>query len=131
MTSQQISFLAMASLFAGPFVMGVVASLPAVMAQVAGPIGGAEFPLEEVQGVVTALTFYVVAQACSAAMMIGVVMFGDAKKGFKFMIPFALVAYAVFAFVRFVMPNIVSAQGCLLGQTYPDVGVNRCLNISG
>ncbi|HLE02150.1 MAG TPA: type II secretion system F family protein, partial [Dehalococcoidia bacterium] len=45
MTSQQISFLAMASLFAGPFVMGVVASLPAVMAQVAGPIGGAEFPL--------------------------------------------------------------------------------------
>lgn len=109
MTSQQISFLAMASLFAGPFVMGVVASLPAVMAQVAGPIGGAEFPLEEVQGVVTALTFYVVAQACSAAMMIGVVMFGDAKKGFKFMIPMGLVAYSVFAFVRFVMPNIVSA----------------------
>ncbi|MBI4344957.1 MAG: type II secretion system protein F, partial [Euryarchaeota archaeon] len=43
------------------------------------------------------------------ALMIGVVMFGDAKKGAKFMIPMALVAYSVFAFVRFVMPNIVSA----------------------
>jgi flagellar protein FlaJ len=108
LTSQQISFLAMASLMAGPFVMGVVASLPRVMAQVAGPTGGAEFPLEEIQGVVTALTFYVIAQAFSAALMMGVVMFGDYKKGFRYSIPMILVAYTVFAVVRTIMPSVVS-----------------------
>ncbi|MFQ5800240.1 MAG: type II secretion system F family protein [Candidatus Hydrothermarchaeales archaeon] len=106
-TSQQISFLAMASLFAGPFVMGVVGGLPNVMASVAGEM--ADFPLEEIRGVVGALTFYVFAQAIAAGMMMGVTMYGDFKKGFKFSIPMGIFAVVVFLLVQKVMPKLVTA----------------------
>ncbi|MFQ5815967.1 MAG: type II secretion system F family protein [Candidatus Hydrothermarchaeaceae archaeon] len=109
MTSQQISFLAMASLMAGPFVMGVVASIPQIMTEMAGGIGGAaSFPLEEIGKVVTALSFYVVGQAMSGSVMMAVVMYGNFKKGFKFMIPMGLVAYIVYFGVKTVMPKAIT-----------------------
>jgi flagellar protein FlaJ len=106
-TSQQVSFLAMASLFAGPFVMGVVGGLPNVMVVVAGDM--ADFPLEEIRSVVGALTFYVFAQAIAAGLMMGVTMYGDFKKGVKFMIPMGIFAIAVFSLVQRLMPKIVTA----------------------
>ncbi len=106
-TSQQISFLAMASLFAGPFVMGVVGGLPNVMATIAGEMS--DLPLDEIKGVVGALTFYVFAQAIAAGMMMGVTMYGDFKKGFKFMIPMGIFAIVVFSLVSRLMPKIVTA----------------------
>jgi flagellar protein FlaJ len=112
-TQQQISFLAMASLMAGPFVMGVVASLPSIMAQTTAGIGATAAAFEElnreINVVVTALTFYVVAQACSAALMMGVVMYGDMKKGFKFMLPMGIAAFFVFKLIQFIMPGMVAA----------------------
>ncbi len=108
MTSQQISFLAMASLMAGPFVMGVVAALPTIMSSMAGELGGADFPLEEINKVVRALSFYVVGQAMSGGIMMAVVMYGNFKKGFKFMIPMGTVAYLVFYGVKLVMPKILT-----------------------
>ncbi len=109
MTSQQVSFLAMASLMAGPFVMGVVAALPTIMANMIGDIGGAEdLPLDDVNKVVDALTFYVFAQAASGGLMIAVIMYGDMKKGIKFMLPLGIVAYIVFAAVKFIMPKAVT-----------------------
>lgn len=104
-TSQQISFLAMASLFAGPFVMGVVGGLPNVMTAVAGDMDS--LPLDEINGVVNALQFYVVAQAIAAGMMMGVTMYGDFKKGAKFMIPLGIMAYAVFTVTKMILPKIV------------------------
>ena len=109
MTSQQISFLAMASLLAGPFVMGVVAALPVIMAGATAGYGESQLPLAQMSGIITALSFYVIAQACSASIMIGVVMYGDFKKGFKFMLPMALVAYTVFFLTKSVMPGILAA----------------------
>jgi flagellar protein FlaJ len=109
MTAQQISFLALASLLAAPFVMGVVATLPTIMAGVAGGIEEAAFPLEEIQRVVKILSFYVVAQAVSASIMIGVVMFGNFRKGLKFTIPMAIVAYAIFFMVKTFMPGVIGA----------------------
>lgn len=106
-TSQQISFLAMASLFAGPFVMGVVGGLPNVMSAIAGDM--TELPLDEIKGVVGALTFYVFAQAVAAGMMMGVTMYGDFKKGAKFMIPMGIFALAVFSMVSRAMPKVVTA----------------------
>ncbi|RMF91352.1 MAG: hypothetical protein D6733_01325 [Methanobacteriota archaeon] len=106
-TSQQISFLAMASLFAGPFVMGVVGGLPDVMTQVAGEF--ADFPITEIKAIVGALSFYVFAQAVAAGLMMGVTMYGDFKKGFKFMIPMGVFATVVFMAVRKVMPRLVTA----------------------
>ncbi len=106
-TSQQISFLAMASLFAGPFVMGVVGGLPRVMVTLAGDMS--DMPLEEINGVVSALTFYVFAQAVASGMMMGVTMYGDFKKGFKFMIPMGIFAIAVFSVTQRVMPSIVTS----------------------
>ncbi|MEE8168000.1 MAG: type II secretion system F family protein [Candidatus Hydrothermarchaeales archaeon] len=107
LTSQQISFLAMASLMAGPFVMGVVAALPDVMASMTSDLGG-QFPLGEIYKVVDALTFYVVAQAVSSALMMGVVMYGSMKKGFKFMVPMGLIAYVVFIVVKTGMPKAMA-----------------------
>ena len=106
-TSQQISFLAMASLFAGPFVMGTVGGLPAVMADVAAGMDG--FPVDEIASVVGALTFYVFAQAMAAGLMMGVTMYGDFKKGFKFMLPMGIFAVLVFKLVAIMMPKMVSA----------------------
>jgi flagellar protein FlaJ len=106
-TSQQISFLAMASLFAGPFVMGVVGGLPIVMTTIAGDMSA--LPLDEINGVVGALKFYVFAQAIAAGMMMGVTMYGDFKKGAKFMLPLGIMAYGVFTVTRMILPRIVLA----------------------
>lgn len=107
-TSQQVSFLAMASLIAGPFVMGVVGALPTIMERaMAGTPGGAS--MKDAYMVVQALSFYVVAQAAGCGIMIGVIMYGDFKKGFKFMIPMAIIAYTVFSVVKYLMPSMVSA----------------------
>jgi flagellar protein FlaJ len=115
-TSQQISFLAMASLIAGPFVMGVVGALPqimeAAMAQAGGGGGGGaavpEVDMGEIYKVVTALSFYVIAQAVASAIMMGVIMFGEFKRGFKYMIPMAIVAYTVYSAVKYIMPSAVA-----------------------
>jgi len=106
LTSQQISFLAMACLMSGPFVMGVVASLPVIMQDMAMGAGGMmAFPLDEINKVVSALTFYVAAQAVAGGIMMGVIMFGDMKKGLKFAGPMALIAYIIFRLVQFAMPH--------------------------
>jgi flagellar protein FlaJ len=110
LTSQQVSFLGMASLIAGPFVMGVVGSLPTIMSEMAAGLGP-DMPLDEINSVVEALTFYVVAQAVAGAMMIGVILYGDMKKGLKFVAPMGLFAYFVFSFIKFAMPGMLAAMG--------------------
>jgi len=109
LTSQQISFLVMASLLAGPFVMGVVASLPTIMVSIVSGYGEAQFPIAEMKVVVTALSFFVVAQAFSSSIMMGVVMYGDFRKGLKFTIPMALGAYGIFSLVKALMPKMIAA----------------------
>ncbi len=113
LTSQQVSFLAMASLMAGPFVMGVVGALPQIMTQAmagVGEAGGVEqFPMEEINSIMKALSFYVFAQAVSGGIMMGVVMYGDFKKGFKFALPMGVVAYLVFYGVKKLMPGMLAA----------------------
>lgn len=105
-TSQQISFLAMASLMAGPFVMGVVASLPQIMETAMA--GSGTMSMDEFYAVVDALTFYVMAQAAGCGIMMGVIMFGEFKSGFKYMLPMAIAAYFIYSVVRYVMPGMVS-----------------------
>jgi flagellar protein FlaJ len=108
-TSQQISFLAMASLMAGPFVMGVVGALPQIMeAAMEGAGGEGAMDMAEIYQVVDALTAYVILQAISTAIMMGVIMFGEFKSGTKFMIPMAIVAYAVYSVVKYIMPSAVA-----------------------
>lgn len=109
-TSQQVSFLGMASLIAGPFVMGVVASLPSIMEAATAGLGPeAAMPMDDIYKVVEALTFYVVAQAAGCGIMIGVIMNGEFKSGFKYMIPMAMVAYIVFSVVKYIMPSMISS----------------------
>ncbi len=110
-TSQQVSFLAMASLIAGPFVMGVVGALPTIMEGMTAGMPAAQFPMDDIRAVVTALSFYVVAQAASTGIMIAVIMYGDFKKGFKFMIPMGIVAFVVFKIVIFIMPSLMASFG--------------------
>jgi hypothetical protein len=77
------------------------------MTQVAGDF--ADFPLEEIKAIVGALTFYVFAQAVAAGLMMGVTMYGDFKKGFKFSIPMGVFAIVAFMLVKKVMPKLVTA----------------------
>ena len=108
-TSQQISFLAMASLMAGPFVMGVVGALPQIMeAAMAGAGGEGIMDMAEIYQVIDALTAYVILQAISTSIMMGVIMYGEFKSGFKFMIPMAIIAYGVYSVVKYIMPSAVS-----------------------
>lgn len=107
MTAQQTSFLALASLVAAPFVMGVVATLPSIMAGAAGGIEEAALPLEQLQSMINILSFYVIAQAVSASVMMGVVMYGNFRKGLKFTVPMAIAAYLVFTLVKTFMPGIM------------------------
>lgn len=102
LTGQQISFLVMASAFAGPFVMGVVATLPKILAG-----AGYSGPLKEINLIITALSFYVVAQACAASIMMSIVMYGNAKKSLKFMIPMAIVSFGVFNLVQKMIPGML------------------------
>ncbi|HEQ78006.1 MAG TPA: hypothetical protein ENI78_00060 [Euryarchaeota archaeon] len=108
LTMQQISFVAIASLMAGPFVMGVAASLPTIMkAAVGNSAQAAQYPLKQLAEIVQALSFYVVAQAVAAALMIGVVMYGDMRKGLKFAPPMALIAYLIFYVIKTFMPGML------------------------
>lgn len=110
LTSQQVSFLGMASLIAGPFVMGVVGALPTIMVKMSAGLGPS-LPMDEINSVVTALTFYVFAQGMAGGLMIGVIMYGDLKKGAKLMLPLGVIAYIVFRIVKFIMPGMLSAMG--------------------
>ncbi len=110
LTMQQISFLAIASLMAGPFVMGITAALPAIMESAVGSSAqAAEYPLEELGQIVQALTFYVVAQAVASALMMGVVMYGDMRKGLKFAPPMAIAAYTIFYIIKTFMPSMLES----------------------
>lgn len=110
-TSQQTSFLGMASLIAGPFVMGTVAALPVIMVKVAGEGQFDPKIMADMAGVVTALSFYVFAQAFAGGLMIGVVMYGDMKKGIKYSIPMGIAGYVIFIIVKFIMPSITLMMG--------------------
>lgn len=48
-----------------------------------------------------------VAQAVSASVMVGVVMYGNMRRGLKFTVPMALGAYTVFFLVKTFMPGVV------------------------
>jgi len=112
LTMQQISFLAIASLMAGPFVMGITAALPVIMeTAVSGAGGGAgqAYPFAELYSITQALTFYVVGQAIASALMMAVVMYGDMKQGLKFAPPMAIAAYIVFYIVKMIMPGMATA----------------------
>jgi len=41
--------------------------------------------------------------------MMGVTMYGDFKKGFKYTIPMGIFAYVVFILIQKVMPRLVTA----------------------
>jgi flagellar protein FlaJ len=107
MTAQQVSFLALASLVAAPFVIGVVAILPQIMTSAAGEVEEAGLPIEELNAIVRLLSYYVVGQAISTSVMIGVVMYGDVRKGLKFALPMAAAAYGVFTLVKAFLPKFV------------------------
>ncbi len=107
MTAQQVSFLALASIVAAPFVIGVVAILPQIMTSATGEVEEAGLPVEELNAIVRLLSFYVVAQAVSASVMMGVVMYGDIKRGLKFAIPLAAAAFGVFTLVKTFLPKFV------------------------
>jgi flagellar protein FlaJ len=107
MTAQQVSFLALASLVAAPFVIGVVSILPGIMASASGEMGEGGLPIEELRGMVRILSFYVVAQAVSASVMIGVVMYGDFKKGLKYALPMGIAAFTIFTLVKTFLPRFI------------------------
>ena len=105
LTAQQVSFLVMMSAFAGPSVMGIVAGVPNVFAG----LGGEVAVPPEIKDIIKALNFYVIAQAFATSLMIGVVMYGDFRKGLRFAPPLCIGAYGVFIGVQKFLPSFLGA----------------------
>lgn len=84
-----VMFLIIAAIVAAPFALGMIGVYASFMESV-----GKENPLA---GAATmAAGGYIIIHSIIAGLLIGIIMYGSAKKGVKFAIPLAIVAYAIF-----------------------------------
>ncbi|MGC9517187.1 MAG: type II secretion system F family protein [Methanomicrobiales archaeon] len=87
-----VMFLVVAAIVAAPFALGMIMVYSGFIESLGKPN-----PL--LSTAVTAAGGYIVIHSIIAGLLIGVIMYGSAKKGVKFAIPLAIAAYAIFYFV--------------------------------
>lgn len=103
-TAQQISFVAMASVCAGPFTMGLITGLPPIFKEMVG--GAKEIP-PEVYTLTKIAMVYILIQAVIGGLMTGAIMYGDMKKGAKYIIFYAIGALLIFKISPIVIQSMV------------------------
>jgi len=84
-----VMFLIIAAIIAAPFALGMIT----VYSTFIGSLGKVN-PLLETATL--AATGYLIIHSIIAGLLIGIIMYGSAKKGIKFAIPLAIMAYAIF-----------------------------------
>ncbi len=87
-----VMFLVVAAIVAAPFALGMIMVYSGFIESLGKPN-----PLLE--SAVTAAGGYIIIHSIIAGLLIGVIMYGSARKGVKFAIPLAIAAYAIFYFV--------------------------------
>jgi len=87
-----VMFLVVAAIIAAPFALGMIMVYSGFIESLGKPN-----PL--LDSAVTAAGGYIVIHSIIAGLLIGVIMYGSAKKGVKFAIPLAIAAYIIFVTV--------------------------------
>lgn len=87
-----VMFLVVAAIIAAPFALGMIMVYSGFIESLGKPN-----PL--LDSAVTAAGGYIIIHSIIAGLLIGVIMYGSAKKGVKFAIPLAIAAYIIFVTV--------------------------------
>lgn len=95
-----VMFLVIAAIVAAPFALGMIMVYSNFIASVGkpNPLAGAA---------VTAASGYIIIHSIIAGILIGIVMYGSARKGVKFAILLAPAAYAIFYAMKMLAPMIL------------------------
>ena len=95
-----VMFLIIAAIIAAPFALGMIMTYNAFIASVGKPN-----PLAGVAGM--AAGGYIIIHSIIASLLIGIVMYGSAKKGVKYALLLAPGAYGIFYIMQIVGPMIL------------------------
>ncbi len=100
-TTQQVMFLLAASLFAAPFITGLVFELSGVFSEVGATGGGGEGQVQmggEIlpPGTGVVLIIFIALQAAITSMAVGVIRYGEVRKGLMYIPLFVPAAVGVF-----------------------------------
>ncbi len=95
-----VMFLLIAAIVAAPFALGMIMSYSAFIGSVGKPN-----PLYEAS--VTAASGYIIIHSIIAGLLMGIVLYGSAKKGVKYAIPLAPAAFAIFYVIQLLGPKLL------------------------
>lgn len=95
-----VMFLLIAAIIAAPFALGMIT----VYSSFIGSLGKVN-PLLDAS--VTAASGYIIIHSTIASILIGIVLYGSAKKGVKFVIPLVIVSYGIFYVIKSVGPALL------------------------
>jgi len=95
-----VMFLIIAAIIAAPFALGMIMTYNSFIASVGKPN-----PLADVA--VTAAGGYIIIHSIIASLLIGIVLYGSAKKGVKFALLLVPAAYGVFVVIQMLGPKIL------------------------
>lgn len=95
-----VMFLIIAAIVAAPFALGMIMTYSSFMGLLGNPN-----PLFEAAG--TAASGYIIIHSIIAGLLIGIVLYGSARKGVKYAILLAPAAYAIFYVIQIVGPSFL------------------------
>ncbi len=95
-----VMFLIIAAIIAAPFALGMIMTYNSFIASLGKPnaLAGAA---------VTAATGYIIIHSIIASLLIGIVMYGSARKGVKYALLLAPGAYGIFYVIQIIGPSIM------------------------
>lgn len=95
-----VMFLLIAAIVAAPFALGMIMSYSAF-------IGAAGKPNPLYEASVTAASGYIIIHSIIAGLLMGIVLYGSAKKGVKYAILLAPAAFAIFYVIQLLGPKLL------------------------
>ncbi len=95
-----VMFLLIAAIIAAPFALGMIMMYSSFIGSLGkvNPLLDASF---------TAASGYIIIHSTIASILIGIILYGSAKKGVKFVIPLVLVSYGIFYVIKLVGPSLL------------------------
>lgn len=95
-----VMFLVIAAIIAAPFALGMIMTYNAFIGSLGKPN-----PLAE--AAVTAATGYIIIHSIIASLLIGIILYGSAKKGVKYALALAPAAYGIFYILQIFGPKLI------------------------
>jgi len=95
-----VMFLLIAAIIAAPFALGMIMTYSSFIEAL-----GKTNPLLDAS--VTAASGYIIIHSTIASILIGIVLYGSAKKGVKFVPPLVIVSYGIFYVIKVLGPSLL------------------------